>query len=126
MDHKDIESQLDAVVAKLTEKGYERPEAYFQINSGGDHFSHITARINGEALTDGEFGESPTAAIKRFQKWADGLEKVEVQRQREAVKKFGKAIDALRDSGIAADFTDPLAEHLQAMSKGLITHEAAE
>lgn len=48
---------------------------------------------------------------------------METHAQRQAVKKFGQAIDALRASGIPADFTDPLSEHLQSMTENLLTDQ---
>lgn len=63
------------------------------------------------------------AGLNVIEKWVRALEPAENQAQREAVKKFGNAIDAIRNTGISADFVDPLSEQLQAMTENLLTDQ---
>lgn len=124
MNAKDIQERIHAVDEALIDKGFKLPDCDITITA-----SDLTFWIKtGGQEADGRMFESVYAdtlddLIIAANDYVKNLESMETHIQREAVKKFGKAIDALRNSGIPADFTDPLSEQLQAMTENLLTDQ---
>ena len=122
MNVQEIETRLNEIGEILIAKGYERPNGYVQI---GGRFSHYHAHnpLTNGSVDQGVFGDDYDASLNGLKAWAEEVGEVADQRKREAVEKFGQAVDALREAGFEADFVDPLAGHLQAMTDNLLTDQ---
>lgn len=120
MEISKIHTAMDKACSDLIDKGYTGPNAYIQVENGGRLYARASAMCMSVSKDESEFCDSVDEAITFINRWIKDLETVEVQMQRDAVKKFGNSIDALRAAGISADFVDPLSDALQAMTENLL------
>lgn len=123
MTFPEISERLTILNEALIEKGYVRPDCGVSI-CPSDFTIYIRTATQGNIEGVFTWVESTdfSSAFDEAEDKVEALSTVEEHKKRTSVRHFGQAIDALREAGFEADFVDPLAESLQAMSDNLLTY----
>ncbi len=127
MNTKEIRYALIKLNNALLEKGYSHPDCDLTV-TGSDP---VTVWVKTSRLAEiaGIFasveGDTVREALDNALSDIEARESVDDYKKKEAVKSFGRSIDALRTAGFDADFIDPLAANLKAMSENLLTHQSS-
>ena len=129
MNTDQIEARLKALNAALIEKGFIAPNCEFSVYSGEPFTTWVRANVPSEtklgSLLEAAHGDTPVASLDGADLLVAELKSVHDHKKDAAVKQLGRAVDALRDAGIDAEFVNPLADQLKAISQNLLAHRPA-
>lgn len=119
-----IQERIGAMDSALSDKGYLRPECDITIRAS-DLYVWVRCDAPGEITNVFESveGETITSALDAADAFISKMDRVEDYQKRDAVKQFGRAVDAMRTAGFEADFIDPIAEQLKVISDNLLTDQ---
>jgi hypothetical protein len=124
MDTKEIQERIQAIDSALIDKGFKSPDCDLTVSGSNLTFWVKTGGCEADGrVFEPVYADSINEIFAAANEYVKNLEDRGLYAQREAVKKFGRAIDGLRNTGIPADFIDPLSEQLQAMTENLLTDQ---
>lgn len=127
----EIEKALDALVAKMTEKGVPLPDASVTIKAqGGEPYVYLSSQYRsntfGKDCTEICRGTTVAGAFKQAHKVIDALPSPEEAVTREYLTRVASAVDYATEHSIDDEYVAPLRSVTCAMADNLLTKEAAE
>lgn len=124
-----IRARLDALVARMAERGLPRPEAVFQIEAGGaryrvrtDYFFDDMVYGTGMEFHLAETGED---ALRAAEVHVDTIPTGADRLREKAAKSLGTAIEACRAADVDDKLVSPLEVAMKRLSENILTGPGA-
>lgn len=126
MNIAEVQTQLDPVPARITAKGIRNPRVELHVKANEEMQASVYW-YGGAGYADfkskGFRAETPEAAIAALNAWVDGLPSIEETKLRDFMEAVAKAIDLGKETGIEADFVNPLSVLMKTLSENALTYQ---
>lgn len=128
MNTNEIQARLDAMPAKLTDRGVAQPSPTLTLNANAAMGGMIMwfEPKNGYNYQSSHFkGETADEIVSSMEAWIAALPTRDERRMAEFTEALASVIELGHANGIDVEFVNPLTEAMKRLSENALTHRAA-
>ena len=123
MTIEELQAELDAMCAALSEKGHRNPISSIDLKSGSRVSGYVSADCGADHYHKFFHCDGADQAFAEMRAYVAEQKSAEVAAKELALGALGQAIDKLNNAGFDHDVVAPITEGFKAMTENLLTHQ---